>query len=140
MDNATHSFDAEDPGMGAAIAQARSSLKDFFDRFTSPRPNQDYFLLKVAFEEGAEVEHIWVGEIDGSVFPLAGTIGNAPRLPSLKFMQRVRFHPSRITDWMYIEDGYLVGGFTILAAREAMTPLERADYDASVPYKFRRAL
>jgi uncharacterized protein YegJ (DUF2314 family) len=52
-------------------------------------------------------------------------------------MQRVDFEPSYISDWMYIEDGYLVGGYTTRVIRDRMTPKERTAYDAQAPYKFR---
>ncbi len=40
----------------------------------------------------------------------SGVVAIEPKLPSLKFMQRVGFEPSHVSDWMYVEDGYLVGG------------------------------
>ena len=33
-------------------------------------------------------------------------------------MQRVEFQPSYISDWMYIENGYLVGGYTTRVIRD----------------------
>jgi len=51
--------------------------------------------------------------------------------------QRVEFEPSYISDWMYIDDGYLVGGYTTRVIRDRMTPEEREAHDAEAPYKFR---
>ncbi|MEI9865469.1 MAG: DUF2314 domain-containing protein [Limisphaerales bacterium] len=69
-----------------------------------------------------------------------GVVANEPAIPNLKFMQKVEFHPSQITDWMYIEDGYLVGGFTTKLIRERMHSSKRRAFDASTPYKFREAV
>lgn len=52
-------------------------------------------------------------------------------------MQRVEFEPLYISDWMYIEDGYLVGGYTTRVIRDRMTEEERKKHDAQAPYKFR---
>ena len=52
-------------------------------------------------------------------------------------MHRVEFDPAQITDWMYIENGYLVGGYTTCLIRQRMTPEERQTYDFKAPYKFR---
>ena len=51
-------------------------------------------------------------------------------------MQKVDFHPSQITDWMYIDKGRLVGGYTTRLIRARMTPAERAALDKASPYKF----
>lgn len=130
-------FDSEDKRMQFAIKEAQSTLKAFFEAYLNPMPNQEAFLLKVQFEVGGEIEHIWMADIDASVFPLEGTIANNPELPILRFMQRTAFHPSQITDWMYVEDGYLMGGYTTQAIRSGLTPEERAEYDAATPYKFK---
>ena len=132
-----YDFSASDERMRTAIEQARRTLRDFFEAFAEPKPNQESFLLKVLFESQGKNEHIWVADINASVFPLEGTVANEPELPSLTFMQRTSFHPSQITDWMYIEDGYLVGGFTTRAIRAGLSGVERADYDANAPFKFR---
>ena len=54
-------------------------------------------------------------------------------------MDKVEFHPSQISDWMYVENGYLVGGFTIQVIRDSLSTEERAVHDASAPYKFKDA-
>jgi uncharacterized protein YegJ (DUF2314 family) len=130
------SFSDQDKRMAFAIDEARESLGVFFDAFCAPKNNQTAFLLKVRFESPEKVEHIWLADVDASVMPLQGTVANEPDFPGLKFMQRVEFHPSQITDWMFIEDGYLVGGFTTQVIRSGMTPEERETYDANAPYRF----
>ncbi len=136
MSDTTVPFDSEDARMRFAIDEARSSLRKFFDAYLNPKPNQTAFLLKVLFESGEASEHIWLADIDASVSPLEGTVANEPNLPGLTFMERVRFNPWQITDWMYIEDGYLVGGYTTQVIRAGLTTAERAQYDANAPYKF----
>jgi uncharacterized protein YegJ (DUF2314 family) len=130
-------FESEDQRMQFAIEEAQNTLKVFFDAYQNPMPNQEAFLLKVQYEVEGETEHIWVADVDASVFPLEATIANEPQLQGLRFMQRTAFDPSQITDWMYVEDGYLVGGYTTQVIRAGLTPGERAEYDAEAPYKFR---
>jgi uncharacterized protein YegJ (DUF2314 family) len=138
MSDAVVPFDSEDARMRFAIDEARRSLRTFFDAFVRPKPNQTAFLLKVLFESGEASEHIWLADIDASVSPLLGTVANEPNLPGLTFMERASFEPSQITDWMYLEDGYLVGGYTTQVIRAGLTPEERASHDANAPYKFRK--
>ena len=140
MHTSIQSFAEDDVPMRFAIEEAQRTLKQFFESFSRPRPEQDHFLAKVQFSEAGQVEHIWVADIDASVYPLRGTLANETNLPGLKFMERVEFLPAQITDWMYVESGYLVGGYTIQVVRDAMSMEERDAYDASAPYRFRNAL
>jgi uncharacterized protein YegJ (DUF2314 family) len=137
MEDSLVFFGETDPRMRFAIQEARRTLRTFFDAFVTPKENQTSFLLKVLFRSGAEKEHIWVADINASVSPLEGTIANEPKLAGLRFMERTTFGPSQITDWMYVEDGYLVGGFTTQVIRSCMSPSQRAEYESHAPYKFR---
>ena len=143
-------FDSEDGDMKAAIAQARrtlpaffralraqSGLWAFFRAFRGVRPVRTAFCLKVRFRAGEQTEHIWLADIDASRSPMQGTVGNVPRLPHLAFMQRVTFALSDVTDWMYVEDGFLVGGYTTRLIRSRLSPEELAGQDASLPYRVR---
>jgi len=40
-----------------------------------------------------------------------------------------------ISDWLYLEDDLLVGGFTLRVIRDRMSPVERMQFDASVPFR-----
>ena len=102
----------EDPEMIEAIHQARGTLGQFLENFISPQPNQTSFLLKVVFEENGEREHIWMADLELHTDPPTGVVANEPGLQGLRYMERVPFSPSDVTDWMYLEDGALVGGFT----------------------------
>jgi len=137
MEDRLVSFGESDPKMRDAIEEAQRTLRSFFDAFASPKPNQKSFLLKVVFKSGEKSEHIWMADINASVFPLEGTVANETEFPGLKFMERTAFHPSQVTDWMYVEDGYLVGGFTTRVIRDSMTPADRAESDSNRPYKIR---
>jgi uncharacterized protein YegJ (DUF2314 family) len=137
MDDKVIPFQSNDERMNAAIEAARKTPPKFFEAFVAKNPNQKSFLLKVRFEAEGKSEHIWMADINASVFPLEGTVANEPKIPGMKFMARATFHPTQITDWMYIEDGYVIGGFTTYLIRSNLTPPQRADYDAKAPYKFR---
>ncbi len=130
-------FCDNDPRMKFAIDEASRSLKTFLYTCAEPKPSQTNFLLKVRFEANGIIEHIWLADIDLSVFPTQGTVANKTSFPGLDFMKRVTFMPDQITDWMYLEDGFLVGGFTIRVVRDGLSPEQRADYDARLPFKIK---
>lgn len=130
-------FSSEDAEMEAAIAEAKANFGQFIHAFCHPTQQQNSFLVKVVFDEGEEREHIWLADLNFEGNKPSGVIANEPNLPGLKFMQRVEFEPSYISDWMYIENGYLVGGCTTRVIRRRMMPEEREEFDAQCPYKFR---
>jgi uncharacterized protein YegJ (DUF2314 family) len=98
--------------MSEAIDRARSSIRDFLGAFENPKPNQTSFLIKARFEDNGSSEHIWLADLDFSTRPATGVVANEPDIRSLTYMERVPFLPDQVSDWMYMEDGKLVGGFT----------------------------
>ena len=126
----------DDAEMLAAINKARGTLREFFDALVQPQLGRESFLLKVAFRRGDDVEHIWLADLDFSGPEPRGVVANEPRIPGLRFMQQVPFAPADITDWMYLDGGRLVGGYTTRLIRDRMSPEERKEFDASAPYKF----
>jgi uncharacterized protein YegJ (DUF2314 family) len=126
-------FESGDPQMEAAISAARDSIEVFLKAFSRPRPGQQSFLLKVAFEHGENREHIWMADLDLSGPRLRGVVANEP---SPRFKQVAEFAPAQITDWMYVENGRLMGGFTTRVIRARLSPQERAELDAASPYTF----
>ena len=111
-----------DDEMLEAINTARQSLKQFLDTFFAPKSNQRHFLLKVAFHDQDQIEHIWLADLDLMASPPTGVVANEPSISSIQFMQRVPFAAGEITDWMYYEDECLVGGFTTRGLQTSARP------------------
>jgi uncharacterized protein YegJ (DUF2314 family) len=89
----------------------------------------------MAFTDGDKTEYMWLTPVnfDGNNF--TGTLGNEPeRVKNVKVGQKFSIAPSKISDWMYIENGKLVGGYTLRVMRDTLSPAERADFDKSVPF------
>src|ERR1044071_128242 len=128
---------AEDSEMNAAISATQASMTNFMAVFRHPQTNQQYFLIKAKFTAGDVVEHIWVADLryDGSVFH--GVIANDPEsIPGLRFKQPVEIQLDQISDWMFVQDGKLVGGYTSRVLRKRMTAQQRRELDVHIPYKY----
>jgi len=130
-------FSSDDVEMNAAIEAARNSIGTFIDAFVYPTNTQKSFLLKVAFSHERGYEHIWMADLKMLDGIFHGTVANEPKSVGLQFMARATFQPSQVTDWMFIDEGFLVGGFTTKLIRDRMNPEKRSQYDAGAPYKFR---
>lgn len=134
-DDKVTNVDADDPQMNAAIQQARSTLDQFTTALTSPKPSQSTFSIKLPFKDGESVEHMWLAPVsyDGQVF--RGTVNNDPaQVKNVKIGQEVTAAPAEISDWMFVDDGKLVGGYTLRVLRNAMPANERAEFDESMPF------
>ena len=129
-------FDKNDKEMSAAMEGARRSLDGFISQLLAPKPGQTYFSIKARFEEGDKVEHIWLSEVhyDGKEFH--GKVDNLPKgLKNVELDQACTIPRERVSDWMIIENGRLVGGATIRVARNRKTEAERKEFDRGVGFK-----
>jgi len=117
-----------DPAMSAAIAEAQASLETFKRVLAAPPPNAKSFSVKVGFAWGTsgDREHIWLTEpkLDGA--SVSGTINNEPvDATNLTLGQAVTAPQKDISDWMYVEDGVLRGGYTLRVLLRKMSPEAR---------------
>jgi len=135
-DDRTIGVAADDREMNAAISEARRTIKQFSDAFANPRKGQTSFLLKVVFVSGDQVEHIWLADLEFSGPKPKGVIANEPQIRGFRFKQTVEFDLARVTDWMYVDNGTLVGGYTSRLMRSRLSPEERKKLDAQTPYRF----
>ena len=127
-----------DAEMAAAIAEARATADQFLRALATPAPNQTDFCVKRAYAttNGSGREHLWISNVryDGAL--LHGTIDNEPiDVPNVKVDERVSFPPAELSDWMYLEDGKIVGGYTVRVVRKHLSPEERTEFDKRMPFK-----
>jgi uncharacterized protein YegJ (DUF2314 family) len=122
--------------MAAAIDQARATVDTFIAALKSPKPGQSHFSIKMAFSDGSDNnEYMWLNPVsyDGKKF--TGTVDNEPQtVKTVKLGQVVTVAPAEISDWMFLENGKLVGGQTMRVLRDTLTPSERADFDKNAPF------
>jgi len=123
-----------DERMNWAIEKARATMHHFQDCLSAPTPEQQYFSVKVLIDDGINREHIWLTtpsfDDEGNLY---GEVGNKPvYVSSVNINQRIGIDPQFITDWMIIENGRLIGGYTIRAIREGLPEHEVADFDRQV--------
>jgi uncharacterized protein YegJ (DUF2314 family) len=126
---------ADDSAMNAAIAQARASLGEFTAALKAPGDERSDFSLKVRLEDGEKVEHVWLSDPFVTDSEVGGVIGNdVVDVKGYSIGDRVTFDLDHVSDWMYVEDGVLRGGFTIRVLRDEMSAAEREEFDTSLPF------
>ena len=120
QDNNIVSVPSEDPEMEAAIDEAKKSFRQFFHAFHNPTPQQTSFLVKIAFYVGDTYEHIWVADLDFTGNKARGVVAVEPVTNLIHFMEPIEFEMMYISDWMYMDEGSLVGGYTTKLLKSRM--------------------
>lgn len=126
-----------DPLIDEASQQARSSLDQFISRLSEPRPNETDFSIKVPIEDGGTTHFLWLNELryDGNAF--GGVLGaDASALKAHSPGEPVKAVASHVADWMYVEDGKLVGGFSLRAIRSQLSGDAREQFEKNMWFKF----
>lgn len=121
----------EDEMMNWAMEKSRWTLHYFEKCLQSPKSNQQYFSIKVKIEDEGLVEHIWLNnpsfDSEGNLF---GIVGNEPiDVRCVSFNQKIGIDRNLISDWMILEDGRLIGGYTIRAMRDNLSGSALTDFD-----------
>lgn len=131
--------DSEDTEMNGAMAEARNTLEDFWaEREKQGEGFQG--VLKVYFADRGEDlkgEHMWVRVTDYTPEEISGILLSTPGwLKSVREGDEVRFPYSRVSDWLYVEDGMARGAYTVKLLRSRMSPAERRSHDAAYSFRF----
>ena len=124
-----------DVEMEAAFQQARDTLDSFIQKIGTSHPDRTLVALKVRFvlPDGSS-QDMWVDGItyqDGSFYGIMGD-----DIPSLKLSidDKITIARKDIVDWMIVEDGKLIGGYTIRLAFQRMSPQQKERFLETVHY------
>jgi len=125
-----YSVGGDDTEMNEAIKTANQTLDKFNAALKSHNPNFGYFALKTRFKTPTGGEHIWVSNITVENNRYFGIVDNLPEATTdVKIGDTVQIENKNISDWMYIEQQKLRGGFTLRLLRKRMSEAERKQFD-----------
>lgn len=127
----------DDKEMNAAVEAAQKTLYQFQKVLQNPSAQQSDFGLKVRFDlPDGTGEHIWFREIHFIDNEFVVIVNNDNLVTTeVSYNDTVLINKDNISDWMYVEDGKLVGGFTTRVLRKRMSAEERKDLDANIGYR-----
>jgi uncharacterized protein YegJ (DUF2314 family) len=122
--------------MQKAVTKAQKTVRQFIDALEHPAPGETDFEVKKPFVQSGEIEHIWLSDVKFLGGRFQGTVVNVPeKIKGLKLGQVVSVNPDEISDWMYIRSAKLVGGYTIRAHYNELTPEQKQEFDHSVDFR-----
>ncbi|HEY9219165.1 MAG TPA: DUF2314 domain-containing protein [Phenylobacterium sp.] len=120
----------DDQEMNSAIAQARSSLPQFWAKFDARPAGYSDFQVKpgLASVDDYGTEFIWVDVVERRGDQVIGRLANDPFHlgADMKLGSEVSFKPELISDWGYSKGDVLYGHYTsrVLITRERDNPAE----------------
>ena len=106
---------SDDVEMNKAISDANQSLSHFWSVYESPKNGEGEFALKVRIEDKlGNVEHFWTTDIKKDNGKILGVIDNDPEyVKTVEFGQEIEIPEKDISDWTYVKNEKIYGGFTI---------------------------
>jgi len=122
--------------MHRAVIQARKTVGEFIAALKNPAPGQKVFEIKKPFIQNGEIEHIWLSDVQFVGNRFQARVDNQPRkIQGLKLGQVVSVDSKEISDWLYIDHGKLVGGYTVRVQYSELSAKEKQEFDQAADFK-----
>jgi uncharacterized protein YegJ (DUF2314 family) len=114
----------DDDTMNAAMDHARETLPRFRELMAEHPAGTLAVNLKKRFEDGEQVEHIWLTDVSVTEDGFAGMVNNQPMLVHNTAMgERVNVAPDEVSDWMVVtDDSTFYGAYTVRVLIDGMSP------------------
>lgn len=126
----------DDKQMDRAVENAQRTLGFFIAALRAKKDGDTVFEIKKPFIDGEKVEQLWIKRVtyDGKNF--RGQIDNQPNeVSNVHSGERVTVAPEEATDWMFLKDGKLIGGYTTRVLYGRLSPEEKAEFDKHAAFK-----
>ncbi len=127
--------DGEDSIMNNAILESRRSFPEFEKVFNSKDSTIDEFAIKYPFikDDNNGNEHIWLSYITFESGTYYGIVDNTPEFTkSIKEGEKIQINLDNISDWNYIKNDTIFGGYTIKVVRDALSDREKNAFNESL--------
>lgn len=122
---------AQAPGIPAegefakAVALARNTLPQFWERLSANEPHETGYALKIAVGDQYGTEQLWITRLHSRGKRLYGVVDTPPRV--VRFVrkgQELEVRTDSIVDWMYFRNGRMVGNHTGRVLLRYLPPAE----------------
>jgi uncharacterized protein YegJ (DUF2314 family) len=121
--------------MNAAIAEAVKTYPGFVRLLSAPDSSVTHLSVKMFFAYDGGNEHMWVNELhfkDGKLF---GVLDSDPMyVDHLKTGDTLLVNKDSVSDWLYVKNGKMVGGYTVIVTYNSLDSAEKKEFKASVPF------
>jgi uncharacterized protein YegJ (DUF2314 family) len=108
-----------DKQMDRAVENAQRTLGFFMAALRAKKNGDTVFEIKKGFIDGDKVEHLWIKR----------------EVSNVHLGEHVTVAPRDVTDWMFLKDGKLVGGYTTRVLYARLSPEDKAEFDKHAEFK-----
>ena len=130
-----YSLSSDDDEMNRAIDTAVRYYDEFLSKFNNPGSNNSDFSVKMMFAYDGGNEHMWVNEMFNKGERLYGLIDSDPvYATSVKAGDTIEVNKNNISDWMYLKNDTLIGGYTIKVLYNKMSEKEKIRFKSEVAF------
>ncbi len=126
---AVSSAPARDEEMEKATMTARATVGNFLAALKSRNRDKGDFAFKKTYQDGAKTEQIWLSKVTFDGKKLRGVVTDEPvEVTNVKVGDKAAVLPEEISDWMYVENGVLKGGYTIRVFYKRQSPEKQKQF------------
>jgi uncharacterized protein YegJ (DUF2314 family) len=132
-----YGVDHDDKTMNNAIAKAVASYDEFLKVLVKPDSNTTEFTVKMKFAYGNEgdAEHMWFNDLHFKQDKLFGVLDNDPlHVTTVKAGDTLEIKKEIVSDWMYVKDFKMVGGYTIKVLFDNMSKAEQKEFKDQIGF------
>ena len=116
--------------MNNAILLAQETMNKFEKAYHENNDEFHDFSIKIHYKSSYGYEHFWLTDIMYANNEFRGVVDNLPVYTNdLKIGDTIRIDTENISDWMYVDNGKLRGGYTIRAIRDKMSAPQKKEFD-----------
>ncbi len=125
----------KDKAIDGAVDHAHQTLGFFCAALKAKKPDTRGYEIKTAFVDGDKVEHIWVNKVTWNGKEFHGRVNNKPLgVSNIHLGQSVMVQPKNVSDWMFVKEGKLMGGFTTRVLYSRLSPEDKAQFEKQTEF------
>ena len=127
----------DDQQLEHAVRRSRRTVGQFITALRNPPPNsRDFQVKKLFVTKDGTAEHLWLADVKFTGNRFVGVVDNRPgKITGLKVGDKASVNPDEITDWSYVENGKLVGGYTIRVLYAELSNEEKQQFEKQADFR-----
>ena len=130
-----YSIANDDDQMNKAVHKASASYETFLKEYNNPSSPCSDFSIKLMFPYDGGNEHMWLNGLFYKNEKLFGVLDSDPvQVNSVKAGDTVEVKQRLVSDWMYLRNDTLVGGYTIRVLYVKMNEKEKKKFRQEVGF------
>ncbi len=128
---------SDDEAMNNAIMQAKTTFGQFLAAFENSESNMRNFTVKLRFPlEENSAEHMWLSELFHKDKKLYGVLDSDPvNVTTVKWGDTLEVKTEFLSDWMYVKNEKLVGGYTVRVLYDKMDAAEKKSFRNEIDFE-----